>query len=154
MCANLSAPQFLKLERYAQSLSHRVCMGDGGSVWWAPVGTRPCSEDFFRVLRFSSLHQKQHCKFQFDPEMRGTGLSTLLFVLPSLNKVNLFIWFIYFIRYIGKIWDGRRKIKSPIVSDTWCWSLSCFSLFLCIRQLRPHYVRLLKLGYPAEMTRE
>ena len=34
--ANLKAPQFLKIERYAQSLSHRVCMGDGGSGCWAP----------------------------------------------------------------------------------------------------------------------
>ena len=31
--ANLRAPHFLKIER----LSHRVCMGDGGSRWWAPV---------------------------------------------------------------------------------------------------------------------
>ena len=28
MRANLKAPQFLKIERYAQRLSHRVCMGD------------------------------------------------------------------------------------------------------------------------------
>ena len=28
---NLKAPQFLKIERYAQRLSHRVCMGNGGS---------------------------------------------------------------------------------------------------------------------------
>ena len=34
---NLRAPQFLKIERYAQRLSHRVCMGDGGSGWWAPA---------------------------------------------------------------------------------------------------------------------
>jgi len=34
--ANLKAPQFLKIERYAQRLSHRVCMRDGGSGWWAP----------------------------------------------------------------------------------------------------------------------
>ena len=35
--ANLKAPQFLKIESYTQRLSHRVCMGDGGSGWWAPV---------------------------------------------------------------------------------------------------------------------
>ena len=35
--ANLRAPQFLKVERYAQRLSHRVCMGHGSSGWWAPV---------------------------------------------------------------------------------------------------------------------
>ena len=29
--ANLKVPQFLKIERYAQRLTHRVCMGDGGS---------------------------------------------------------------------------------------------------------------------------
>ena len=28
---NLKAPQFLKIERYTQRLSHRVCMGDRGS---------------------------------------------------------------------------------------------------------------------------
>ena len=28
---NLEVPQFLKIERYVQRLSHRVCMGDGGS---------------------------------------------------------------------------------------------------------------------------
>ena len=31
LCANLRTPQFLQIERYAQRLSHRVCMGDGGS---------------------------------------------------------------------------------------------------------------------------
>ena len=36
MRANLKAPQFLKIDRYAQRLSHSVCMGDGGSGWWAP----------------------------------------------------------------------------------------------------------------------
>ena len=30
---SLEVPQFLKIERYAQRLSHRVCMGDGGSGW-------------------------------------------------------------------------------------------------------------------------
>ena len=39
-------------------------------------------------LRQTKL-QNQHSKFQFDPEMRATGLSALLLVLPSLNKVNL-----------------------------------------------------------------
>ena len=34
--ANLRVPQFLKIERYAQRLSQRFCMGDGGSGWWAP----------------------------------------------------------------------------------------------------------------------
>ena len=52
------------------------------------VGSRPGSEGFLRVLRLSSLHKNQHSKFQFDSEMRATGLSALLLVLPSLNKVN------------------------------------------------------------------
>ena len=34
-------------------------------------------------------YKKQHSKFQFDPEMRTTGLSALLLVSPSWNKVNL-----------------------------------------------------------------
>ena len=37
---NLSLPgvkTVLKIKRYAQRLSHRVCMGDGGSWSWAPV---------------------------------------------------------------------------------------------------------------------
>ena len=42
------------------------------------VGSRPCSESFFWVLRFSSLHKNQHSKFQFDPKMMATGLSALL----------------------------------------------------------------------------
>ena len=44
---------------------------------------------FLRVLRFSSLLKNQHSKFQFDPEMRATGLSALLLVSRSLNKVIL-----------------------------------------------------------------
>ena len=32
------------------------------------VGSRPCSQDFLRVLRFSSLHKNQHFKFQFELE--------------------------------------------------------------------------------------
>ena len=50
---------------------------------------------FLRILRFSSLHKSQRSKFQFDLEMRATGLSALLLVSPSLNKVNkvnLRIW--------------------------------------------------------------
>ena len=31
-----------------------------------------------RVLRFSSLHKKQHSKFPLDPEVRAIGLSALL----------------------------------------------------------------------------
>ena len=42
------------------------------------VGSRPCSEGFLRVLRFSSLHKNQHSKFLFDPKTRATGLSALL----------------------------------------------------------------------------
>ena len=38
----------------------------------------PAPRVFLRVLRFSSLHKNQHSKFQFDPEMRATGLSALL----------------------------------------------------------------------------
>ena len=32
-------------------------------VMWVEfvVGSRPCSEGFFRVFPFSSLHKKQHC---------------------------------------------------------------------------------------------
>ena len=33
---------------------------------------------FLRVLRFSSLHKNLYSKFQFDPDMRATGLSALL----------------------------------------------------------------------------
>ena len=38
----------------------------------------PAPRVFLQVLRFSSLHKNQHSKFQFDPEMRATGLSALL----------------------------------------------------------------------------
>ena len=38
----------------------------------------PALRVFFRVLLFSSLHKNQHYKFQFDPEMRATGLLALL----------------------------------------------------------------------------
>ena len=37
----------------------------------------PAPRVFLRVLRFSSLHKNQHSKFQFDPEMRATGLSAI-----------------------------------------------------------------------------
>ena len=59
------------------------------------VGSRPCPKVFLWVLRFSSLHKNQHSKFQFDLELRATGLSVLLLVLPSLNKVNLYIYYIF-----------------------------------------------------------
>ena len=57
------------------------------------VGSRPCIAPrvFLRVLRVSSLHKNQHSKFQFDPEIRATGLSALLLVLPSQNKVNFYL---------------------------------------------------------------
>lgn len=42
---------------------------------------------FFLVFRFSSNHKNQHCKFQFDSQMRATVLSALLLVSPSLNNV-------------------------------------------------------------------
>ena len=51
------------------------------------VGSRP-PRDFLRVLRFSSLYKNKHSKFQFDPEMRATGLSALLLSVPSLNNVD------------------------------------------------------------------
>ena len=54
----------------------------------------PAPRVFLWVLRFSSLHKNQHSKFQFDLELRATGLSALLLLLPSLNKVNLFIIFL------------------------------------------------------------
>ena len=50
----------------------------------------PAPRVFLRVLRFSFLHKNQLSKFQFDPEMRATGLATLLSVSTSLNKVNFF----------------------------------------------------------------
>ena len=40
---------------------------------------------FLRVLRFSPLHKNRHSKFQFDPEMRATGLSALL-LFVTLTK--------------------------------------------------------------------
>ena len=46
MCANLKTPQILKIERSAQRLSHRVCMGDGGYGWWAPVNSQPSFRQF------------------------------------------------------------------------------------------------------------
>ena len=59
----------------------------------------PAPRVFLWVLQFSSLHRNQHSKFQFDPEMRATGLSALLLVSPSLNKVNELIYLFYlFIR--------------------------------------------------------
>ena len=42
------------------------------------VGSLPCSEGFSPGSPVSSLHKNQHSKFQFDPEMRATGLSALL----------------------------------------------------------------------------
>ena len=33
---------------------------------------------FFQDLRFSSLRKNHHSKFQFDPEMRATGLSAIV----------------------------------------------------------------------------
>ena len=35
------------------------------------VGSRPCSEDFFRVLRFSSLPKNQHFQIPNRPETHG-----------------------------------------------------------------------------------
>ena len=50
----------------------------------------PAPRVFLRVLRFSSLHKNQHSKFQFDPEMRATGLSALLLSV-TLTKITLII---------------------------------------------------------------
>ena len=53
----------------------------------------PLLRVFLRVLRSSPppppppLHKNQHFKVQFE-EMRATGLSALMLVLPSLNKVH------------------------------------------------------------------
>ena len=67
----------------------------------------PTPRVFLRVFWFSSLHKNPHSKFQFNPEMRATGLSALLLVSPSLVshslnnfKVNLFtcIYCIYLVR--------------------------------------------------------
>ena len=55
------------------------------------VGSRPCSVGFSPGSPVFLPPQK-------PTEMRATGLSTLLLVSPSLNKVNLLIdLFIYFI---------------------------------------------------------
>ena len=69
------------------------------------VSSPPCTPRVFLwVLWFSSPHKNQLSKFQFDPEMRATGLSALLLVSPSLNKVNLLIYlFIYFI-YVSNLY--------------------------------------------------
>ena len=39
MRANLVTRNVLKIKRYAQRLTKRACMGEGGSYLWAPVET-------------------------------------------------------------------------------------------------------------------
>ena len=62
MRANLKAPQFLKIERYAQSLVHRVCMGDGGSGWWAPESSDNFSGKFKKFMHYSRDRQESNHK--------------------------------------------------------------------------------------------
>ena len=56
------------------------------------VGSRTCSASFFPGSPVFVPPQKPtpKTKFQFDPKMRATGLSALLLVSPSLNKVDYY----------------------------------------------------------------
>ena len=72
---------------------------------------------FLRVLRFSSLHKNQHPKFQFGLEMRATGLSALLLVLPSLNKVH-FIFYFYLALSTQSTYNSL--ICEQIFNQTFC----------------------------------
>ena len=61
------------------------------------VGSRPCSERFFSGNSgFPRSSKTNIFKFQFDPgPERNRFVSPRLLVSPSLNKVGLFIYFIY-----------------------------------------------------------
>ena len=54
------------------------------------VASRPCSEGFFPVFRFSSLHKYHNSKFQFDLEIWATGLSALFKLMNTSNWKNDF----------------------------------------------------------------
>ena len=74
-----SPPTSVALVRFPDPASH---------VGWVCCWFSSLLRGFFsRVFRFSSNHKNHHCKLQFDPQMRATGLSALLLVSPSLNKV-------------------------------------------------------------------
>ena len=64
---------------------------------WAEffVGSRSCSEGFFRVFRFSSLHKNQHFQIQIRPENSGEKCH-FVDVLLKFPFIFLFIYlFIY-----------------------------------------------------------
>ena len=94
MCANLKAPQFLKIERYAQTLSHRVCMVDGGSGWWAPgtIDALLCLEclpraTFYDKIQKSQMEQVYYRFFSPTAQTLQTLPSWLCF---SWWKINCF----------------------------------------------------------------
>ena len=90
MCPNVRAPQFLIIERYVQSLSHRVCMGDKGSGWWAPVvelSSLLRSRCFRDVTQRSVTSQKNGCEGDCSfREKRGSLTSQVFFSKHFMSK--------------------------------------------------------------------
>ena len=102
-----------------RALTSQRCGPDGwipgpGVTWglsWLLVLV-PTPKVFPRVLRFSSLHKNiyKHTKFQFNSEIRASGLTALLWMSPSLNNVIYF--FVYFL-YV--VFSPLIKLKVMVI---------------------------------------
>ena len=89
--ANLKVPQFLKIERYVQRLSYRVCMGDDGSGWWAPICIRnvctALNENWFTKLYRLTL--RKTLTPRFNPILNYTcGCQTFSCIKFYLNFIR------------------------------------------------------------------
>ena len=77
------------------------------------VDSCPSSEGFSRVLWFSSLLKNQHFQIPIRSGIRGPRVcqSKDCYVLPSLNKVNLFYFYLFSDSIHAKLFPSKDSPK-------------------------------------------
>ena len=145
MRANLKAPQFLKIERYAQRLSHRVCTGDGGSEllasiilvseeynfihykWLRPVtewgNKRPTSSGHqFHDDRDSIQHQfRQFGSTAKDRRRKNIWITDKIVYTTKLSGSKVFEFKVPTLNSGFKVSGDMTKPRAVFISDSSTW---------------------------------